>query len=154
MWRILALLALLITPAWCEEPTTTRELLSIVNERSLANNQRFDAQEKAVVAALAAAKEAVTKAESAAEKRFDSVNEFRASLKDQQATFITRNEVDIRFKSLDDKITANNQQITQLVARAEGAAQLWGAITVVIGLIVAGMMLFIALRGTKSPVAR
>lgn len=85
------------------EPTT-RELLAIINERSKAedtriavqekaNDQRFEAQEKAVGAALAAAKEAVAKAETAAEKRFDAVNEFRSTLKDQQATLMPRTEV-------------------------------------------------------------
>lgn len=36
---------------------------------------------------------AVTKADSANEKRLDSVNEFRNTLKDQQGTFMTRTEV-------------------------------------------------------------
>ena len=43
--------------------------------------------------ALQAAEKAVTKAELAAEKRFESVNEFRNQLKDQTGTFITRNEL-------------------------------------------------------------
>lgn len=74
------------------EAVSVRELNLIVNERDRQYGQRFDAQEKAVAAALAAAKEAVVKAEAASEKRFDSVNEFRNTLKDQTATFITRGE--------------------------------------------------------------
>ncbi len=74
------------------EAISVRELNLIVNERDRQYGQRFDAQEKAVAAALAAAKEAVVKAETAAEKRFDSVNEFRNTLKDQAGTFITRGE--------------------------------------------------------------
>lgn len=58
-----------------------------------ANEQRFKAQEQAVAFALQAAEKAVTKAELAAEKRFESVNEFRNQLKDQTGTFITRNEL-------------------------------------------------------------
>lgn len=58
-----------------------------------ANEQRFKAQEQAVAFALQAAEKAVTKAELAAEKRFESVNEFRNQLKDQTGTFITRNEM-------------------------------------------------------------
>lgn len=52
------------------------------------------AQEKAVAAALAAQKEAVNKAENASEKRFESVNEFRAQLADQNKTFATRADFD------------------------------------------------------------
>jgi len=60
---------------------------------TIANEQRFRAQEQAVAFALQAAEKAVTKAELAAEKRFESVNEFRNQLKDQTGTFITRNEM-------------------------------------------------------------
>jgi len=56
-------------------------------------NEQFAASKDAVAAALVAAERAAIKAESAAEKRFDSVNEFRATLKDQQALFVTRTEV-------------------------------------------------------------
>ncbi len=54
--------------------------------------QRFDAQEKAVKDALASADRAVNKAETASEKRLDSVNEFRKTLSDQTGTFLTRAE--------------------------------------------------------------
>src|ERR1700690_3249408 len=103
---------------------STRELLAIINERSKAetvridvqekaNNQRFDAQEKAVAAALAAAKEAVAKAEAAAEKRFDAVNEFRATLKDQQGTLMPRAETLALLRSMDEKVQNNNDRINQ-----------------------------------------
>src|ERR1700720_1337658 len=58
------------------------------------------AQEKATAAAFAAANTAVVKADTANEKRLDSVNEFRAQLKDQANTFITKTEVEVRMKSV------------------------------------------------------
>lgn len=51
------------------------------------------AQERATNAAFTAANSAVTKAETANEKRLDSVNEFRAQLKDQAGNFVTRTEL-------------------------------------------------------------
>lgn len=53
-----------------------------------------------------AAQEAVTKAETAAEKRFDSVNEFRGQLTDQARSFMPRLESEQRMLTLDDKISA------------------------------------------------
>jgi hypothetical protein len=152
MRALLAIAALLIAVPAVAEGTdpTPRELLSIINERSLANNQRFDAQEKAVAAALAAAKEAVTKAEAAAEKRFDAVNEFRATLKDQQATLIPRVEVDVRLKSMEAKLADNEARIVQIVSRNEGSSQLWQAIAVAIGIGIAAMSLFMAFRSKQS----
>ena len=61
---------------------TVGELYVIINERDRAYTQRFESQERAV-----------NKAEIAAEKRLDAVNEFRGQLKDQAATFVTRTEL-------------------------------------------------------------
>ncbi|WNV09939.1 hypothetical protein [Tardiphaga sp. 709] len=163
MKRFVVILSLLTTPAIADQTSvpiseiSARELQAIVDERSKAvaqrfeleksaNSQRFEAQEKAVAAALAAAKEAVAKAEGAAEKRFDSVNEFRSTLRDQQTTLIPRIEVDVRLKAMDAKITDNEARIVQIVSRAEGSAQLWQGITVVLGIAIAAITLLLAFR--------
>jgi hypothetical protein len=56
-------------------------------------------------AALVSADRAVQKAEVATEKRFESVNEFRGTLDNQQRTLIPRSEVDVIKSSLEEKIT-------------------------------------------------
>lgn len=61
------------------------------------------AQEKAVNAALLAADRAVAKAEAASEKRFESVNEFRAQLSDQAANLMPRGEAEARFQATSEK---------------------------------------------------
>ncbi len=149
MIRIIVLL-LCMTSFASAEDLTPAQLYSIINERSVAINQRFESQEKAVSAALAAAKEATTKAETSSEKRFEAVNEFRSTLKDQQAMLVSRTEVDVRIKSLEDKIIANNLQITQLISRAEGASQLWGFISVALGLVVALLVYFMKFRRAET----
>jgi len=89
--------------------------VNLIEERDLRYQQRFDAQEqalqaaliaaeKAVTAALAAAEKAVNKAETAAEKRFESVNEFRAQLGDQARTFAPREYVETQFDALDRRL--------------------------------------------------
>jgi len=83
------------------ETAHVKEMLTLIELKNAqlraadvnANEQRFKAQEQAVAFALQAAEKAVTKAELAAEKRFESVHEFRNQLKDQTGTFITRNEL-------------------------------------------------------------
>ncbi len=121
---------------------TVEVIHAIINERERSNNQRFDAQEKAVASALAAAEKAVTKAELAAEKRFDAVNEFRGQLKDQASTFATRNEIDIRFRGIEEKIAAIERGRNRSDGSTEGTRWLWGALIAVAGLILA----LIALR--------
>jgi len=50
-------------------------------------------RDKQIALALNSAEKAVTKAETATEKRFESVNEFRLTLSDQTKTFVTRGEL-------------------------------------------------------------
>ena len=75
-------------------------------------NQRFENVIQATAQALAASDRAVSKAETASEKRFDAVNEFRATLADQQRNLMPRNEVDILIRSLNEKIDGAIQGIT------------------------------------------
>jgi hypothetical protein len=146
---------LLVSPALGQTADPTpHELLTIINERDKAYNQRFDAQEKAVAAALAAAKEAVAKAETAAEKRFDAVNEFRSTLKDQQATLMPRSEVVTLLHALDEKVQNNDVRINQVISRSEGVNWLWGMIVGVCGIsgvIVGAVGVFMGLRRRAGP---
>ncbi len=81
-----------IRAGWTTD-TALQHLLMIRDADMGRYEQRFLAQERAVEAALFSARTATEKADSASERRFESVNEFRATLKDQQSTFITRGEV-------------------------------------------------------------
>lgn len=92
----------------------------VIEESDLRHEQRFQAQEKALAAGFAAAEKAVTKAESSAEKRFDSVNEFRGTLSDQVATFVPRREIEQMFKSIADTI----EQMLKGVAEKSAGADL------------------------------
>jgi hypothetical protein len=60
-------------------------MLKLHEEQDKRYEQRFEAQEKAVAAALASAREAVLKAEQANDKRFDSTNEWRRTVSDMLA---------------------------------------------------------------------
>jgi hypothetical protein len=79
----------------------------------------FNAADKAVTAALEAAEKAVGKAEIAAEKRFDAVNEFRAQLADQAATFLPRSEADLSIGRTTDTVHQLSATVSGLVSRAE-----------------------------------
>jgi len=108
---------------------------ALLHEKDLRDQQRFEAQskavdtamlaqttamqaalqaaEKAVDRAMTAAEKAVTKAEAATEKRFEGVNEFRQALSDQTATFPSRVELQALAERLNDLQTR--------MERAEGA---------------------------------
>jgi hypothetical protein len=81
---------------------------------ALALTAALAAQEKAVSAALEASGKAVDKAEIATEKRFASVNEFRAQQADTIARFLTRNEYSAAHTNVTDAITELRSQLDSL----------------------------------------
>jgi hypothetical protein len=144
----------------------TRDLLA---EKDKRDQQRYDAQVKAleaallaqqtaVAAALLAAEKAVTKAEIASEKRFDGINEFRGAYADIIAAQLPRTEADARFSALaermDSAIAAAQERIEMLAKHADqregrgaGIAQSWALLSGAIVLAIAVITVVLALRG-------
>jgi hypothetical protein len=79
-------------------------IIDLANEREARNVERFAAQKEGVTVAMSAAEKAVAKAETAADKRFDSVNEFRGALNDLSNRMIPRSEADTRIGALSEKV--------------------------------------------------
>src|ERR1700679_3563652 len=94
---------------------------------------RFDAQEKAVNAALAAADRAVNKAEVASEKRFENMNEFRGALADSARLLMPRSEYEQAQKTLSDKVEKMETRLNAADDRGAGASQSW----IKVGLVIA-----------------
>lgn len=131
---------------------TIEQLYTLINERDRQYQQRFESQEKAVNAALIAAKEAVNaalsaaqtavnKAEVANEKRLDNQNEFRGQLKDQAAMLMPRSEADIRFKSIESAIAQHSDVLARSGGQFSGVQWIIG----VIGAAIGGLFTMIAL---------
>lgn len=72
-----------------------------------------------IAMAFASSEKAIQKAEWAADKRFESVNEFRKTLTDQTATFIARVQVEVLLKAVNDKVDS----LASRVERNEGNIQ-------------------------------
>lgn len=106
-----------------------------LREKVAALEQKILDQKESVTYALNAAGIAVSKAETAAEKRFDSVNEFRNTLDDQQRTLMPRKESEIRFEAIEDKMNLliTNQNLK--AGERSGMSELWGYIIGAIGII-------------------
>ncbi len=106
------------------------ELLARLEERVTANEKfvmlNLSAQKESVAAAMAASEKAINKADSAIEKRLESVNEFRSQLKDQASTFITRNEVEQIVRGLEKMNEGSAEKIALIfgrIDRAEGTGK-------------------------------
>jgi hypothetical protein len=125
-----------------------RRLTELGMEKNLRDEQRFQAQQTAVRdaltaqqqsvgAALLAAQDAVNKAETAAEKRFDAVNEFRAQLADQAATLMPRQETQVLLDNLAQRITSLERRINEAGGRSSGLDAAWGYAIGALGFLIA-----------------
>lgn len=98
-------------------------------------DMRFEAQEKMVHAALDAADKAVSKAETASEKRFDGVNEFRAALSDSARLLMPRIEFERIINTIEERLNNLIKRVDLRDERSVGANQSW----VIIGLVVSAL---------------
>ena len=78
-------------------------LIALMDERDKRYQGIFAAMKDRTELALAASEKAIIKAETATEKRFESVNEFRGSMKDQAALLMSRAEAEAKFKAIEEK---------------------------------------------------
>lgn len=122
------------------------QLNVLINANDKNYNQRFENVIQATQAALAAADRAVNKAETASEKRFDAVNEFRATLADQQRNLMPRNETELLIKALNEKIDSLNlttiSRQSQSVGQKEGIGIITG-VAVLVSIIVGVLFRFL-----------
>lgn len=127
------------------EDEIARERIAALNdkldERDRRYSERFDAQEGANRLALDAAEKAVLKAETAAERRFEGVNEFRQTLSDQAATFITRKEVEALLSGVNQTLGRLDTANSTHTGRSVGMVQLWGFIVGAVGIAAAAAAL-------------
>ena len=97
-----------------------------------------------------ASETAIAKAEMATEKRFATVNEFRANLADQTASFLPREVAEAQFKELRDRVQSVVEVINaRAAARAgekeakEGMSSNVGLGIAVVGVVFAGLTVLI-----------
>jgi hypothetical protein len=130
---------------------------ALLHEKDVRDQQRYDAQTKAVdaallaqqaavQAALIAAEKAVTKAEVAAEKRFDAVNEFRGAYQDIIAQQMPRAEAEQRLSAMTEKIDDLKSTVIQGSGRSAGLNAGWGYLVGAVGAIATVVALVVRLH--------
>lgn len=115
--------------------TLREHIEAIIAANDRRYEERFIAANAAVTTAMTAAKEAVLKAEAATESRFAGVNEFRATLSDQQQRFIARSEVEVMRSAMTEKVDGLTKTVERLMAQRQGATTGWGYAVGVVGFV-------------------
>jgi hypothetical protein len=123
-----------------------RNLKVLVDANDKRYEEQFAALREKFEAAINAADRAVTKAETAAEKRFEGVNEFRNTLSDQQRTLMPRAETEIRFKALEEKLDRVQDALAARQNQGEGFGSGWKAAATVLALFITALAIYAALK--------
>ncbi len=106
-------------------------------------DQRFIDNEKAVNAALAAAKEAVNKAEAAQSDKNRMQNEFRGQLSDQATTFMPRKEAEATDQIMANDVAELKAWRREVEGRSAGLTQGWAILvgaTLIAGTIIGAVV--------------
>lgn len=106
-----------------------------IGEMDKRYEQRFTAQQDAII-----------KSESATERRFESVNEFRAQLADQASRFMPRIESISRHDATAEKISDLSSRLDVAAGRTSGLDKGWALLVAAVG--VAGAVIAIVVSLT------
>lgn len=101
------------------------------------NGWTFDTLKEYLDMRFTDSEKAVEKANIANDKRFESVNEFRATLSDQQKDFLTRNEYSRAHNDLLNQVISLNSRMDKKEGESTGINDVWGWIVGAIGLLIA-----------------
>lgn len=112
-----------------------RRIDADIKQLNILLDERSITQEKAVAAALSATREAISKSETATEKRFESVNEFRQTLSDQNAGFLSRTEYEANHKALVSMVVALTDRFNISTGQKEGSDITMGKIYAAVGVV-------------------
>jgi hypothetical protein len=109
-------------------------------------NERIDSAKESAAVALSAAEKAITKSETAADKRFELLNEFRGAMSDASKDNITRAEAEQRFAAITDKIKDLGDRLNRNDGNKQGLLDGWKILAGLIGLLATGLAIIAALK--------
>lgn len=112
-------------------------LEQVRHENALA----FTNSEKAITAAFEASNNAINKAESATEKRFESVNEFRAQLTTQAGQFVGKDEYNATQQRFDEKVGELQRRTDKQEGKGAGYTSLYGWAIAGLGILISVIIL-------------
>lgn len=119
---------------------TLREyLLALIRENDRLYIEKFIAAEKAVASALATAERATTKAEDAATKRADSLNESRQMALDNLAVTMPRKEQEQINSAIQLALATHEKKLDQMTGSKGGIKEVWSYIIAGAGIILAAL---------------
>jgi hypothetical protein len=118
----------------------------LLHEADRRYEERFQGQEKAVSAALAAAAEATSKAETNAERWRNNANEWRAAMTDRERNFMSRDQANSMFDAIEKQIMDLKKSRDSAEGRLGGVSAGWGYLAGLVGVVVAILTLIVRLN--------
>ena len=108
-----------VPPVQCPNCAILTERVTQLEKRVF---EKFDAQKESMGLALNASKEAVSKAETAADKRFEVQNELRGALNDLSGRMMLRVDYDQQHRALENKLDDSVRTLRDRIDGPQGLA--------------------------------
>ena len=121
-----------------DDPITRREL----EARFDGIKEQLAAQKESVTIAMTAADRAVTKAETAVEKRFENSNEWRTTVETLQRTYMPRTEWQQADGTLNGKINDLVKRMDIRDSMTKGESQSWTKIGLAVSILANVVLMF------------
>lgn len=109
-----------------ETVTLKEHIEAVLAAKELRDEQRYTALQTLMATELSAAEKAVHKSETSIERRFEAVNEFRATLSDQAAHFVTRSELEVLRQQWRESTETLAARLDKSEGRSMGITSGWG----------------------------
>ncbi len=113
-----------------------RRLNDLMAERDLRYQERHEASRDAVKMAFECSQHAITKAETAYEKRFDSNNEWKQTFSELSGKMVTRTEYSAAHELIKDKIEEVGGRVKTIEGKSSGIGTSLGVVLAVAALII------------------
>ncbi len=113
--------------------------------------QRFTSLSDSISAAMSASDRAITKAELAADKRYEALNELRGMANDTLARTMTRDECEQRFNAVTEKLDSMQARIDRREGGGAGLQQGWVVLVGLAALVAAAVSVFGFLTSGNRP---
>jgi hypothetical protein len=133
----------LVDPSLWTIGTLYIHFLRIIEDLDQRTSERFDAGDKQIKIAMDASEKAINKAEAAAEKRLEILNESRGQLRDQAGTFVTKSELSAELRAMAEKISDLSSRVLIKEGKGSGLQSGWLILVAAITLILMALGIFI-----------
>lgn len=122
-----------------------KRINALLTEKSLRDEQRFIAQEKAISIAFTRSDDALSEAKNASVLGFQKSNEWQSTFRDLSLQYMPRSEFNSEFRVLTTTVANLSERLGKIEGSNAGVGQSWGVIVSIVSMLIAIVSVVVAI---------